>query len=79
MQHVHSRSKTAVVEVRLWWQVDALLSRVKVLKERIEATESLITLDLDHRRNNIVEFNLVDTSLSTCGLLLPWSCKFGVH
>ncbi|CAL8464850.1 g4385 [Coccomyxa elongata] len=46
--------------------VDALLSRVKVVKERIEATESLITLDLDHRRNRIVEFNLLVTIITMC-------------
>lgn len=40
-------------------QVDAVLSRANNLKERIDATESLIMLDLDHRRNEIVGFNLV--------------------
>ena len=68
--------------------MDALLSRVKVLKERIEATESLITLDLDHRRNRIVEFNLVchpspirPTSLKT-GMLpsdFATDLQAGVH
>lgn len=40
-------------------QTDSLLSRLKALKERIDATEAHVTLDLDHRRNQIVSFNLV--------------------
>ena len=40
-------------------QTDSLLSRLKGLKERIDATEAHVTLDLDHRRNQIVSFNLV--------------------
>ena len=40
-------------------QADSLLSRLKALHERIDATEAHVTLDLDHRRNQIVSFNLV--------------------
>ncbi len=42
-------------------QTDSLLSRLKALKERIDATEAHVTLDLDHRRNQIVSFNLVSS------------------
>jgi hypothetical protein len=40
-------------------QVDDTLSRLEVLRDRIEATEALVTLDLDHRRNELVAFDLV--------------------
>ena len=56
-------------------QTDSLLSRLKGLKERIDATEAHVTLDLDHRRNQIVSFNLVSSragfypSLSQHGIL----------
>lgn len=40
-------------------QVDAVLARLGMLKERIDATEACIALDLDHRRNELVAFNLV--------------------
>ena len=44
----------------LWvLQVDSLMSRLMVLKERIDATEALITIDLDNRRNELVAFDLV--------------------
>ncbi len=36
-----------------------MLARLGMLKERIEATEQCIALDLDHRRNELVAFNLV--------------------
>ena len=48
-------------------QVDHTLSRLNVLKERIESIEALVTIDLDHRRNELVAFDLVrhsDTSLT---------------
>lgn len=38
------------------------MSRLEVLRDRVEATEDLITLDLDHRRNELVAFNMVCTS-----------------
>ena len=44
-----------------------MLTRMTMLKERIEATESCIALDLDHRRNELVAYNLV----RTVSLLLP--------
>lgn len=40
-------------------QVDTVLSRLMALKERIEGTEALIEIDLDHRRNELVAFDLV--------------------
>lgn len=40
-------------------QVDHTLSRLNVLKERIESVEALVTIDLDHRRNELVAFDLV--------------------
>ena len=48
-------------------QTDSLLSRLKALKERIDATEAHVTLDLDHRRNQIVSFNLVSSVTSLTG------------
>lgn len=44
-----------------------MLSRLTALKEHIEGTEALIEIDLDHRRNELVSFNLVSgfTKLST--------------
>lgn len=48
-------------------QADSLLSRLKALKERIDATEAHVTLDLDHRRNQIVSFNLV-VSIATISI-----------
>ena len=35
------------------------MSRLTALKERIEGTEALIEIDLDHRRNELVAFDLV--------------------
>lgn len=40
-------------------QVDFLMSGLMVLKERIDATEALIAIDLDNRRNELVAFDLV--------------------
>lgn len=45
-------------------QVDTVLSRLTALKEHIEGSEALIEIDLDHRRNELVSFNLV--SLAAC-------------
>lgn len=47
-------------------QVDHTLSRLNVLKDRIESIEALVTIDLDHRRNELVAFDLV--SLSTADI-----------
>ncbi|KAK9795511.1 hypothetical protein WJX73_001908 [Symbiochloris irregularis] len=46
-------------------QVDHTLSRLNVLKERIEGIEALVTIDLDHRRNELVAFDLVLTMVTT--------------
>ncbi|KAL3135886.1 hypothetical protein ABBQ32_007442 [Trebouxia sp. C0010 RCD-2024] len=46
-------------------QVDFLLSRLKVLYERIDDTEDLINIELDHRRNELVALDLVITAVST--------------
>ena len=35
------------------------MSRLNALKERIEAIEALVTIDLDHRRNELTAFDLV--------------------
>lgn len=35
------------------------MSRLNILKERIEATEALISIHLDSRRNDLVAFDLV--------------------
>ena len=53
-------------------QADSLLSRLKTLHERIDATEAHVTLDLDHRRNQIVSFNLVCPApcIPACGVNL---------
>lgn len=40
-------------------QVDFLMSGLIVLKERVDATEALIAIDLDNRRNDLVAFDLV--------------------
>ncbi|DBB07428.1 TPA: hypothetical protein ACH3X3_008910 [Trebouxia sp. C0006] len=45
-------------------QVDSVLSRLTALKERIEGTEALIEIDLDHRRNELVAFDLVLTMVT---------------
>lgn len=47
-------------------QVDFLMSGLIVLKERVDATEALIAIDLDNRRNDLVAFDLV----SHLGLML---------
>ena len=43
-------------------QVDFLMSGLLVLMERIDATEALIAIDLDNRRNELVAFDLVSHS-----------------
>ncbi|KAK9810373.1 hypothetical protein WJX72_009623 [[Myrmecia] bisecta] len=50
-------------------QVDGNLSRLYILKERIEATEALISIDLDNRRNELVAFDLLLT-IATVSLTL---------
>lgn len=46
-------------------QVDTVLSRLTALRERIEGTEALIEIDLDHRRNELVAFDLVRSHSNT--------------
>lgn len=43
-------------------QVDFLLSRLNIIKEKIDATEALVAIDLDQRRNELVAFDLVSCS-----------------
>ena len=50
----------------LCWQVDATMSRLNALKERIEAIEALVSIDLDHRRNELTAFDLVSCLLICC-------------
>ena len=46
-----------------------------VLKERIDATEALIAIDLDNRRNELVAFDLV-SGFQMCQVqTLSLSCK----
>eukprot|EP00884_Botryococcus_braunii_P017222 jgi/Botrbrau1/4183/Bobra.0192s0043.1 len=47
-------------------QMNLLLSRLLLVKSRIEDTEDLINIELDHRRNQLVAFNLLVTILSAC-------------
>ena len=44
-------------------QVDFLLSRLSVMKERVEAPQALVAIDLDQRRNELVAFDLVRLGL----------------
>lgn len=60
-------------------QVDFLMSGLMVLKERIDATEALIAIDLDNRRNELVAFDLVRINTSSVGCKAPeghcpWQC-----
>lgn len=52
-------------------QADSTLSRLNVLKERIDATEALISIHLDSRRNDLVAFDMVSAiSLASFAVLL---------
>lgn len=42
-------------------QVDYLLRRLMLLSERIAATESLLSIEMDHRRNELVALDLFVT------------------
>ena len=44
-------------------KADSTLSRLNVLREKIEATEALISIHLDSRRNDLVAFDLVSSFL----------------
>lgn len=43
--------------------MDLALSRLLAVKERIDDTEDLVAIDLDHRRNRIVALDLIVTSI----------------
>ena len=49
------------------------MSGLMVLKERVDATEALIAIDLDNRRNDLVAFDLVSLHLLCIRLSCP-SC-----
>lgn len=51
------------IDCRSEVQVDFLMSGLMVLKERVDATEALIAIDLDNRRNDLVAFDLVSLVL----------------
>ncbi|KAK2076386.1 hypothetical protein QBZ16_000911 [Prototheca wickerhamii] len=56
-----------------WLQVDALLSRLALLQERIAATEHMVNLDLDSRRNQLVSLGLaIDL------LLMAFECHMAI-
>ena len=44
-------------------QADYTLRRLQQLKERILGTESLVAIELDSRRNELVALNLVSLAL----------------
>lgn len=46
---------------RVGVQADFTLRRLQQLKERIMGTESLVAIELDSRRNELVALNLVCT------------------
>ena len=73
-------------------QVDFLMSGLIVLKERVDATEALIAIDLDNRRNDLVAFDLVQPVLprpappmtgAPCAVsslhVTPLCCRVGHH
>ena len=47
-------------------QADYTLRRLQQLKERILGTESLVAIELDSRRNELVALNLVSQWLAKC-------------
>ena len=51
------------------------MSGLMVLKERIDATEALIAIDLDNRRNELVAFDLVSDSQSNFAALPQECCQ----
>ena len=46
-------------------QADYTLRRLQQLKERILGTESLVAIELDSRRNELVALNLVSVAVTT--------------
>ena len=68
IQTAHTQLSIPVKGGQAWqWasalQVDFLLSRLSVMKERVEATQALVAIDLDQRRNELVAFDLVRLGL----------------
>ena len=47
-----------------------MLSRLTALKDKIEGTEALIEIDLDHRRNELVAFDLVSNLQTVFAIML---------
>lgn len=67
-QHFKDRADVLLVENMLesyYLQVGHILSRLAVLKERIDDTEDLVNVQLDARRNELVALNLVVTLAMT--------------
>ena len=67
-QHFKDRADVLLVENMLesyYLQVGQILSRLAVLKERIDDTEDLVNVQLDARRNELVALNLVVTLAMT--------------
>ncbi|KAL6768249.1 hypothetical protein ACKKBF_B38390 [Auxenochlorella protothecoides x Auxenochlorella symbiontica] len=63
-----------------WLQVDALLSRLALLQERIAATEHLVNLDLDARRNQLVSLGLaIDLLLMAFECHMALTSIFGMN
>ena len=63
-QQLRDRADVLLVENMLesyYLQVGQILSRLAVLKERIDDTEDLVNVQLDARRNELVALNLVVT------------------
>lgn len=54
-------------------QADSTLSRLNVLREKIDDTEALITINLDSRRNDLVAFDLVSLTQSHPAFFIPAS------
>ena len=55
----HSQQRLKCIVWRAGVQADFTLRRLQQLKERIMGTESLVAIELDSRRNELVALNLV--------------------
>ena len=67
-QQLRDRADVLLVENMLesyYLQVGQILSRLAVLKERIDDTEDLVNVQLDARRNELVALNLIVTLAMT--------------
>lgn len=45
-------------------QVDHLVQRLQVVKDRVESTEKFIDAELDHRRNELVSLDIFVTAIT---------------